>query len=83
MEPRAGNSTGLYVIGLAEDVMPSFQSRQKGAGSPEMEEERRNCFVAITRTKECLVLSRGKSYRGWTKAPSRFLVEMGLVKPDE
>jgi len=25
-----------------------------------MEEERRNCFVAITRTKERLVLSRGK-----------------------
>lgn len=72
----------VYVIGLAEDIMPSFQSRQKGDGSPEMEEERRNCFVAITRTKECLVLSRAKSYRGWRKAPSRFLVEMGLVDAD-
>jgi DNA helicase-2/ATP-dependent DNA helicase PcrA len=69
----------VYVIGLAEDVMPSFQSRQKGDSSPEMEEERRNCFVAITRTKECLVLSRATSYRGWTKAPSRFLLEMGLL----
>src|SRR6185437_16100824 len=39
----------VYVIGLAEDILPSFQSRQKGDGSPEMEEERRNCFVAITR----------------------------------
>jgi DNA helicase-2/ATP-dependent DNA helicase PcrA len=73
----------VYVIGMAEDVMPSFQSRQKGDRSPEMEEERRNCFVAITRTKECLVLSRAKSYRGWAKAPSRFLVEMELVKQDE
>ena len=73
----------VYVIGMAEDVMPSFQSRQKGDRSPEMEEERRNCFVAITRTKECLVLSRAKSYRGWTKAPSRFLVEMELVKPTQ
>ena len=69
----------VYFIGLAEDVMPSFQSRQKGDGSPEMEEERRNCFVAITRTKECLVLSRAESYRGWRKEPSRFLVEMELV----
>jgi DNA helicase-2/ATP-dependent DNA helicase PcrA len=69
----------VYVIGLAEDVMPSFQSRQKGDRSPEMEEERRNCFVAITRTKECLVLSRAESYRGWSKEPSRFLVEMELV----
>ena len=73
----------VYVIGLAEDVMPSFQSRQKGDRSPEMEEERRNCFVAITRTKECLVLSRAESYGGWRKPPSRFLVEMEPVKPEE
>ncbi|MBR1033977.1 ATP-dependent helicase [Bradyrhizobium liaoningense] len=69
----------VYVIGLAEDILPSFQSKQKGDQSAEMEEERRNCFVAITRTKECLVLSRAAQYRGWRKAPSRFLVEMGLV----
>jgi DNA helicase II / ATP-dependent DNA helicase PcrA len=47
----------VYLIGLAEDVLPSYQARQKGDQSPEMEEERRNCFVAITRAKECLVLS--------------------------
>lgn len=69
----------VYVIGLAEDVMPSFQAKKKGITSAEMEEERRNCFVAITRTKECLVLSRAKTYRGWSKDPSRFLVEMELV----
>jgi DNA helicase II / ATP-dependent DNA helicase PcrA len=69
----------VYLIGLAEDLMPSFQSRQKGDRSPEMEEERRNCFVAITRTKECLVLSRAERYRGWVKKPSRFLVEMQLA----
>ena len=69
----------VYVIGLAEDVLPSYQSRQKGDSSPEMEEERRNCFVAITRTKESLVLSRAERYRGWSKPPSRFLVEMGLA----
>lgn len=71
----------VYVIGLAEDVLPSYQSRQKGDMSPEMEEERRNCFVAITRTKERLILSRAEQYRGWKKEPSRFLVEMGLAKP--
>lgn len=69
----------VYAIGLAEDVMPSFQSLKKGDNSPEMEEERRNCFVAITRAKECLILSRAETYRGWHKDPSRFLVEMGLV----
>jgi DNA helicase-2/ATP-dependent DNA helicase PcrA len=69
----------VFLIGSAEDVMPSFHSKQKGDTSPEMEEERRNCFVAITRAKESLVLSRAERYRGWTKAPSRFLVEMGLT----
>lgn len=69
----------VYVIGLVEDTMPSYQSRQKGDSSPEMEEERRNCFVAITRAKESLILSRASSYRGYPKQPSRFLVEMGFV----
>lgn len=73
----------VYVIGMAEEVIPSFQSLQKGDRSPEMEEERRNCFVAITRTKECLILSRANAYRGWSKEPSRFLIEMELVKPAE
>ena len=45
-----------------------------------MAEERRICFVAITRTKECLVLSRSKTYRGWQKSPSRFLIEMDLAE---
>ena len=70
----------VYVIGLAEDIMPSYQSRQKGDDSPEMEEERRNCFVAITRAKESLILSRAERYRGWQKQPSRFLVEMELAQ---
>ncbi len=69
----------VFLIGLAEDMLPSFQSIQKGDKSPEMEEERRNCFVAITRTKECLVLSRAKRYRGYLKQPSRFLKEMGFA----
>jgi DNA helicase-2/ATP-dependent DNA helicase PcrA len=73
----------IYVIGLAEDVIPSFQSKQKGDKSTEMEEERRNCFVAITRTKECLVLSRANTYRSWRKEPSRFLIEMELVNQNE
>jgi DNA helicase II / ATP-dependent DNA helicase PcrA len=70
----------VYVIGLAEDVMPSYQSRQRGDSSAEMEEERRNCFVAITRAKEGLTLSWADRYRGYGKRPSRFLVEMGFLK---
>jgi DNA helicase-2/ATP-dependent DNA helicase PcrA len=69
----------VYVVGLAEDMMPSYQSRKKGDKSLEMEEERRSCFVAITRAKESLTLSWAKSYRGYLKEPSRFLREMELI----
>ena len=71
----------VYVIGLAEDVLPSFQSVKAGENSSEMEEERRNCFVAITRAREWLCLSYADRYRGWPKQPSRFLTEMGLSLP--
>jgi len=69
----------VYLIGLVDDELPSFQSKQKGGNSPEMEEERRNCFVAITRTIKTLTLSYAERYRGWPKKPSRFLFEMGLL----
>lgn len=68
----------VILIGLAEDILPSFQSIRAGDSSPEMEEERRNCFVAITRTKRTLTLSYSNNYRGWSKKPSRFLTEMTL-----
>lgn len=71
----------VYVIGLAEEVLPSFQSVKAGEHSAEMEEERRNCFVAITRAREWLCLSYADRYRGWVKPPSRFLLEMGLNLP--
>lgn len=68
----------VYLIGLAEDILPSFQSKKQGDKSPQMEEERRNCFVAITRCMESLTLSRASSYKGYSKAPSRFLSEMDV-----
>jgi DNA helicase-2/ATP-dependent DNA helicase PcrA len=45
----------VYVIGLAESILPTWQSRNAGDNSPEMEEERRNCFVAITPTKQLVL----------------------------
>ncbi len=69
----------VYLIGLAEDVIPSFQSKRRGDRSPEMEEERRNCFVAITRAQKTLTLTRARKYHGWAKEPSRFIREMGLA----
>ena len=69
----------VYLIGLAEQILPSWHSVKKGSDSAALEEERRGCFVAITRTRRRLVLSRAHRYRGYQKAPSRFLREMGCM----
>lgn len=68
----------VFLAGLAEEVLPSYQSIKAGQDAPEMEEERRNCFVAITRTQEQLVLTWAAKYNNWSKKPSRFLAEMGF-----
>ena len=66
----------VFVTGLVEDELPSWAARKKGDRSREMQEERRNCFVAITRTEELLTLTYSDRYYGWAKQPSRFLAEM-------
>lgn len=68
----------VYLIGMAQEVLPSFQALKKGPNSREVEEERRNCFVAITRAQESLMLTRAHRYHGWAKRPSQFLEETGL-----
>ena len=67
----------VYLIGMAQEVFPSLPALRKGAESPEMEEERRTCFAAITRTERTLTLTRAKMYCGYLKEPSQFLHEMG------
>lgn len=69
----------VFLIGMADEVFPSYQAVKKGPDSREMEEERRNCFVAITRVQESLHVSWARSYNGYSKRPSRFLEEMGFT----
>ena len=69
----------VYLIGMAEEILPSWHSINKGAGSFALEEERRGCFVAITRTKKRLILSHARQYGGWSKRPSQFLYEMNVL----
>lgn len=69
----------VYLVGMAEEILPSYQSIKKGNASREMQEERRSCFVAVTRTCSRLTLTFSKTYSGWRKEPSRFLREMGLI----
>lgn len=69
----------VYLIGMVEDQLPSWAAVKKGDASKEMQEERRNCFVAITRTEDTLTMTFSDRVFGWNKAPSRFLREMGLI----
>ena len=53
-------------------------------GDIHLEEERRLCYVAMTRAKEKLFLTSADNYGGVRKKkPSRFLMEMNFVKKDE
>lgn len=67
----------VFVIGLAEEQFPTYFAIKSGDKS--IEEERRNCFVAITRASESLYLSYADEYFGRKKKPSRFLKEMELL----
>ena len=68
----------VYLTGMAQQVFPTFQALRKGPRSKELEEERRNCFVAITRVQETLTITRAQEYYGYLKGPSQFLAEMGI-----
>lgn len=69
----------VYLVGLVEDQLPNWAAVKKGDDSREMQEERRNCFVAITRVQEKLTLTYSHKVSGRSREPSRFLREMRLV----
>ena len=71
----------VFIVNFNEGVFPSTRSIQEG-GKAALEEERRLCYVAMTRAKKRLFITwnQGYSYMLETyKTPSRFLNEI----PDE
>lgn len=68
----------VYVVGLAEEELPSYRAVERGGEA--IREERRTCFVAITRASRSLTLTHARRYHGWRREPSRFLVQMGAPK---
>ena len=66
----------VYLMGLAQEQLPSYYAVRDGGRA--VEEERRNCFVAITRAERTLTLTYAHEYFGYAKEPSQFLGEMGL-----
>ena len=69
----------VYLIGMAQEVFPFYRAVQAGQTSREIEEERRSCFVAITRARKTLTLTRSMTYYGYLKDASQFLREMGVA----
>lgn len=69
----------VYLIGLADDLLPVYHAKNRDDSAAALEEERRNCFVAITRASETLTLTCARMYYGWPKKPSPFLEDMRLL----
>jgi len=67
----------VYLIGMEEGLLPHQRSILDGRG---IEEERRLCYVGVTRAQDTLVLSFCRERMKWGKPrpsiPSRFLMEM-------
>ncbi len=69
----------VFVVGLSEDVFPSFRSLSE-SGDDGLEEERRLAYVAFTRAKRSLFLTDSQGFNFMTNSPkmaSRFIDEIG------
>ncbi len=66
----------VFMIGMAEGIFPSPRTVDSGGE----DEERRLCYVGITRAREELTFSMGKERRRYGETlkqqPSRFLLEI-------
>jgi DNA helicase-2/ATP-dependent DNA helicase PcrA len=69
----------VYMVGMEEGILPHKRSLELPDDSA-IDEERRLCYVGVTRAQEQLTLSLALSRRKWGKPretiPSRFLFEM-------
>ena len=69
----------VYMVGLEEGILPHHRSIDDELGDS-IDEERRLCYVGVTRAQERLTLSLSLSRMKWGKPresnPSRFLFEM-------
>jgi DNA helicase-2/ATP-dependent DNA helicase PcrA len=67
----------VYMVGLEEGILPHHRSLGEG---DDVEEERRLCYVGVTRAMERLTLSLSLTRLKWGKPrdtiPSRFLFEI-------
>ena len=62
----------VFLAGLEQSTLPTYYSLQ----ARDVSEERRLCFVGVTRAMDELRLSYAERVEGWAKGPSCFLSEM-------
>jgi DNA helicase-2/ATP-dependent DNA helicase PcrA len=82
----------VYMIGVEHGILP-HEKAVKDRGGKGIDEERRLCYVGFTRARTVLrvtwcekrqdAYSRGKNARFLPSAPSRFLLESGLMPKEE
>jgi DNA helicase II / ATP-dependent DNA helicase PcrA len=69
----------VFIVGLEEGILPHSRSVKSGE-EKDIAEERRLCYVGITRAQEELTMSLALTRRKWGKprptTPSRFLYEI-------
>ncbi len=63
----------VFLVGMVEGGFPMHRSL---AEPKDLEEERRLCYVALTRAQERLFVTYPKVRFGYVQEPSRFLLEM-------
>jgi len=74
----------VIIPSMEDDILPHFRSKAERS----VDEERRLCYVAMTRAKERLILSRcrnrqvrsGRNFMNKRTKPSQFLTEMGVLE---
>jgi DNA helicase II / ATP-dependent DNA helicase PcrA len=75
----------VFMLGMEEGLFPGHQSIEEAGDR--MEEERRLCYVGMTRAEKTLFMSHARSRRHWGEhtfnPPSRFLDEIPahLIEP--
>ncbi len=69
----------VFIVGMEEGIFPHYNAINYG-GNAEIEEERRLCYVAITRAKKDLIITSAKSRMLFGNTthnmPSRFIEEI-------